>query len=385
MNKRERVLRTLRREEIDYLPSQITFADRTRDAVIHESLGLSEDVTLDDYLENHIVITLTKADYPLFFRNDTALMRELETDGYAKVDEENGVVYDSWGMGIKVGEDGFFCCFHPLQDQQTEEFAAKWMPERIFDAVTSPTLEERVRKWTPPPCDMPGNFDWMKRDIEEHGKESFILPSGYFGIYERAYGMTSIPTLLENMALNPSLVGELFDKITDYKSDIARRMVEFDIDVGHMGDDLGMQHTTFFSPETFRTLLLPCYNRLWGIYKDAGKLMSMHSCGCVEKFLPELVEAGLDLLEPVQPCNNLERIKKDFGDRLTFWGGIDTQELLPYGTPDDIRRDAAQVIRTLGKGGGHIIGPSQEIMNDVPLENIIALIETIKEERASAM
>ena len=178
---------------------------------------------------------------------------------------------------------------------------------------------------------------------------------------------------------------ELFEKITDYKSDVARRMVQFDIDTGHMGDDLGMQHTTFFSPETFHSLLLPCYKRLWGIYKDAGKFMTMHSCGCVEKFLPELVEVGLDILEPVQPCNDLQRIKHDFGDRVTFWGGIDTQQLLPYGTPDEIRRESAQVIRTLGKGGGHIIAPSQEIMNDVPLENIIALLETIREERASAI
>ena len=94
--KRERVNRTIRREEIDHLPSQITFADRTRDKAIHKALGLPAEVSLDDHIGNHMVISLTKHDYPLFFRNDLPLMRELEAEGCAKVDEENHVVYDSW-------------------------------------------------------------------------------------------------------------------------------------------------------------------------------------------------------------------------------------------------------------------------------------------------
>ena len=119
MTKRERVNRTIRREELDYLPSQITFADRTRDKEIHAALGLPADVSLDDHIENHMVISLIKHDYPLFYRNDLKLMRELEAEGIARVDEEQQVVYDSWGMGVRVGSDGFFACFHPLENQQT--------------------------------------------------------------------------------------------------------------------------------------------------------------------------------------------------------------------------------------------------------------------------
>ena len=119
MNREERVLKILKKDAVDYLPSQITFADRTRDEAIHKSLGLPKEQTLDDYLENHLGISLTKADYPLFFRNDIEMMRELEGEGYCKVDVENNVVYDSWGMGIKIGSDGFFACFHPLRDKST--------------------------------------------------------------------------------------------------------------------------------------------------------------------------------------------------------------------------------------------------------------------------
>jgi uroporphyrinogen decarboxylase len=107
----------------------------------------------------------------------------------------------------------------------------------------------------------------------------------------------------------------------------------------------------------------------------------MHSCGNITDYIPDLIEIGLDALEPVQPCMNLEYLKAEFGDRLTLWGGIDTQQLLPFGTPEEVAAEAARVIRILGKGGRHIIAPSQEIMADVPIENIVALLNTIKKER----
>lgn len=385
LTKRERVRRTIRREELDYLPSQITFADRTRDHEIHAALGLPAETTLDEYIENHLLIALTKQDYPLFYRNDLKLMRELEAEGLATVDEEHQVVYDSWGMGIRIGSDGFFACFHPLENQQSEAFAERWMPARIRAAVTAPTLAERIHRYTPPDPDQPGIYDWMQRDIDQHGQRLFVVPSGYFGVFERSYGLISIPTLFESMLAEPALVAELFDKVTEYKLAVSRHLVTMDFDALHFGDDLGTQIGPFFGPQVFRELLKPCYERLFRVGQEAGKFMMMHSCGQVGAFLPELVELGLDVLEPCQPCNDLGQFKERFGARLTFWGGVDTQQLLPFGTPDDIRREARRVIRLLGKGGGHIIGPSQEVMKDVPLANVVALIETIVEERAKAL
>jgi uroporphyrinogen decarboxylase len=309
----------------------------------------------------------------------------LELEGCAKVDEESKVVYDSWGMGIRVGSDGFFACFHPLEKQQTDAFAEKWMPARIRDAVTAPTLEERIRKYTPPDPDQPGIYEWVQRDIDRHGQQSFVFPSGYFGIFERSYGLISIPSLFDSMVTEPNLVAELFEKVTEYKLGVTRHLVTMDLDAMHFGDDLGTQTGPFFAPRLFTTLLKPCYQRLWDVCKEADKSVMMHSCGCVGEFLSDLVEMGLDVLEPCQPCNDLARFKAEYGERLVFWGGIDTQKLLPFGTPNDIRREATQVIRTLGKGGGHIIGPSQEVMKDVPLANVVALIETIVEQRGKTL
>jgi len=196
--------------------------------------------------------------------------------------------------------------------------------------------------------------------------------------------MMSIPTMFETVVSEPKLAEELLEKITDYKIGVAKNFIKMKLDTGHVGDDLGTQNGPFVPPKVFQELLLPQYKRLFKVYKDAGWLMSMHSCGCITKFLPDLIEAGLNVLEPVQPCMDLPYIKKNYGKDLTFWGGIDTQQLLPFGTPADVRREAGATIRLLGKGGGHIIAPSQEVMKDVPLANIVALLETITAERATA-
>jgi uroporphyrinogen decarboxylase len=386
VTKEERVRRLFNRQEVDYLPSQITFADRTRDNATHEGLGLPADQTIDEYLENHIAFALTKADHPLFFRNDRKMMHELEKDGWCSFDEEGKICYDSWGMGIQVDSDGFSAVFNPLSEKRSKEFVEKWMPPRIHEACLADTLEERIKLWTPPDPNQEGNYDWMVRDFKTLSGDYFVIPSGYFGLYERAYGVIGIPQMLEGMAGYPSVIEVLLDKITEYRIAVAQNIVKLGLfEVGQMGDDLGQQRMPFFSPTMFKDIFLPRYKELWGVFKKEGMKMVMHSCGNVTVFLPDLIEAGLDVLEPVQPCMDIHELKDEFGKDLIFWGGIDTQELLPFGTPDEIKDHVQETIRTLGRGGGHLIGPSQEVMKDVPLDNIIVLVKTIIEERESVL
>jgi len=135
----------------------------------------------------------------------------------------------------------------------------------------------------------------------------------------------------------------------------------------------------------FREYVLPRLKRAWQPYNDAGIPIILHSCGCLTDFIPDLLAIGLRVLEPVQPCMDLGMLKREFGKDLVFWGGIDTQTFLPFGTPDQVKEMARRTIRTLGKGGGHIIAPSQEVMNDVPIANVKALVETIVEERQTVL
>jgi uroporphyrinogen decarboxylase len=155
--------------------------------------------------------------------------------------------------------------------------------------------------------------------------------------------------------------------------------------IGHYGDDLGGQTTTMMSKDMFKKHIKPRIARVWRIFKDAGLPVILHSCGHITEFIPDLIDIGLDVLEPTQPVMDLNYRKKEYGKYITFWGGIDTQGVLPRGTPEDVKKLASETIHILGKGGGHIIAPAQEIMNDVPIENVKALVETIVSERQKVL
>jgi len=384
MTKEERVLRVIRGQDVDYLPSQITFSDRTRDKEISRALGLESPADLDGYLENHLFLTLSGHDKTLFYRNDRKEMARLQGMGFCGTDWERHTVYDAWGMGIQVGSYGFFACFHPLQKKATSEIAAR-MPPDVNREVLFQDIDQAVGNYRAPDITRAGLFDDMKRDLREHSGDFLVVPSGYFGIYERGYGLMGFAEFMSNMAASPKVVHDLLDKITDYRVEYARKVVEMGFKVAHHGDDLGTQTGPLFSKAMFRQFVLPRLKRAWQPYNDAGIPIILHSCGCLVDFLPDLIDIGLRVLEPVQPCMDLAYLKKEFGKDLVFWGGIDTQTFLPFGTPQQVKKMARKTIRTLGKGGGHIIAPSQEVMNDVPIANVKALVETIIEERETVL
>ena len=384
MTKEERVLRVIKGEEVDYLPSQITFSDRTRDREISEALGLAGPDELEAYLENHICITLSYHDKPLFFRNDREEMERLKALGFCGTHWDAKRVYDAWGMGIEVGSDGFFACFHPLQKKAGPE-VAQFMPPDVNAEVLYQDIEDAVANYNAPDITRDRIFEEMVRDLEEQSGEFLVMPSGYFGIYERAYALMGFQEFMLNLTLKPKAVHDLLEKITKYKVEYAKKVVEMGFKVAHHGDDLGTQVGTFFSKGMFREFVLPYLKEAWQPYNDAGIPIIMHSCGCLTDFIPDLLEIGLRVIEPVQPCMDLAYLKKEFGKDLVFWGGIETQEVLPFGTPEQVRELARATIRVLGKGGRHIIAPSQEVMNDVPIANVKALVETIVEERQTVL
>ncbi len=380
MTNEERVLRVINGQDVDYLPSQITFSDRTRDAAIAEALGLASAEELDGFLENHLHLALTMHDKPLFFRNDKSEMARLASMGFAGSDWDRGVVYDAWGMGVQVGSDGFFSCFHPLC-KPADSVAAERMPPDVNREVLFQDVEDAVASYTAPEISRAGMFDEMAADLARYSGDYLVVPACYCGIWERAYGLMSFQEFMLNIGLKPRVIHDLLDKITDYKVAVAERIVELGFKVAHHGDDLGTQQGTFFSKEMFREFILPRLKRAWQPYNDAGIPIMLHSCGCITDYIPDLLEIGLRVLEPVQPCMDLRYLKREFGEHLVFWGGIETQNLLPFGTPEQVKQMARETIRTLGAGGGMIIGPSQEVMNDVPIANVKALVETIIEER----
>ena len=155
-----------------------------------------------------------------------------------------------------------------------------------------------------------------------------------------------------------------------------------EIDGVLLGSDWGSQRGLLMSPEVWDDMIRPGEQKDYDLIHGYGKDVWVHSCGDVHVLIPRLIEMGLDVLNPVQPeCMDIAELKASFGDRLTFWGGLSTQQTLPFGTPDQVRAEARKVRDRMRTGGGYIFSPAQSIQGDVPVENILALREVAREGR----
>ena len=155
-----------------------------------------------------------------------------------------------------------------------------------------------------------------------------------------------------------------------------------EIDGVLLGSDWGSQRGLLMSPEMWDEMIRPGEQREYELVHSYGKDVWLHSCGDIQVLIPSLIEIGVDVLNPVQPeCMDIRMLKENYGDRLTFWGAISTQQTLPYGTPDEVRKEARRVRDLMSKNGGYIFSPSQDIQRDVPVENVMALLEVAREKK----
>jgi uroporphyrinogen-III decarboxylase len=137
------------------------------------------------------------------------------------------------------------------------------------------------------------------------------------------------------------------------------------------------------SPQMWRDVFKPRIGKMFKAFRklNPGIKLAWHSCGSIVPIIPDFIELGLDILNPIQPmAQGMDAgfLKKTYGDRLAFFGGIDIQQLLPFGTPEEVKRNVKEKISILGKGGGYIVAPAHNIQLDTPLENIFALFEAVK-------
>jgi len=382
-NKEDRVLRVIEKKEVDFLPSQINFADRSRHGEISSALGLDSEDMLDEYLENHFLLTFTLQDKPMIYKDVVDEINNLQKLGFAIPDWPNNIVYDQWGIGYTVGVGSFFITYHPLQ-QKNFDIDLKFIPDRLKEAVMTKDITKAVDNYSCPDPDFPGNFTDWENDLKKYSGEFLVWPSGYGGIYERSYHLIGWEEFMTYIASDRRLIENILDKVTEYKIEIAKKTIELGFKIGHAGDDLGTQASGFFSENMFKNIFLPRLKEYWDVFNKAGIPIMFHSCGNLLQYLPDLIGIGLKILEPCQPCMDLKYLKREYGKDLVFYGGIDTQRL-PHLSPGQAREMVKETINILGKGGGYIIAPSQEIMNDVPVENIRAMVETIKVERVNVL
>lgn len=203
------------------------------------------------------------------------------------------------------------------------------------------------------------------------------------GIFEFSWGVRGFERFLTDLAAEPDIACAIMDRFTDiYIANVTRVLeaAEDEIDMVYTYDDVGMQTGLLLSPGMWREYILPRHRRLNAAIRQFDVKIMYHSCGAVYPLINEFVEEmGIDVLNPIQPrAEGMDpaRIKRTFGDRLSFYGAIDIQETMPHGTPQDVRDEVRERCRTLGRGGGYIMATAHYMQADTPLDNILALYHT---------
>jgi hypothetical protein len=181
---------------------------------------------------------------------------------------------------------------------------------------------------------------------------------------------------------NPKFIHEIMDEYTKVNIEVIKRLAEAGVDIVMFGDDLGYKEKGFFSLKVFREFILPYHKRMYGTCKKNGILVVLHSCGKIDQYLPDLVDAGLNCIQSLEATAgvDLAGLKESLGDRLCFMGGLDSSGILTSGTPEDVDKNVRSTIKKAGKNGGYFVGPSHDILN-IPWDNILAMRAAIEKYR----
>lgn len=290
----------------------------------------------------------------------------------------DGTQLDEWGVGRKLvemtnGAQLFEVTYSPWEDLDPED----------IDLDSYPWPDPRA----------PGMTAGLEREAQELYETGMALMGRFGGpILEIGAYLRGYQQWLMDLVIYPQFTRELLEHIADIQ--IALDLAGIEAAGEYLsvfklsGEDLGMQDRPLFSMQVWREVLLPPLERRWRAARQAldmhaphAKTM-LHSDGAIRPFLPDIIACGVEVIDPVQGvCAGMELsgLKSDFGNKLSFHGGVDTQYTLPFKSADEVRKEAVRVIRELGPGGGLILGPSHFIQSDVPPENIVAICQAATE------
>ena len=263
-----------------------------------------------------------------------------------------------------------------------DEFGVVWnrTVDKDIGVVAEYQLKGRsLEGYTLPDPRDPRRYEALPAFLAAH-PERFRFVSVGFSLFERAWSLRSMPELMVDMLEAPEFVDELLDALVQFDLGVVEEVLKHDIDGVLFGDDWGHQNGLLFGARLWRRFIKPRLALLYPAVKRAGKAVLIHCCGKVQELFPELIELGLDVFNPFQPeVMDPYQTKRQFGGRLTFYGGMSVQKILPHGTPQQVRDEARRLMDEVGRGGGYIIAPSHDMPGDIPLENMLAFIHAVRE------
>ena len=294
---------------------------------------------------------------------DTRRIGGMPTPPTSHCRKENGVMYDSWGIGYREIDGRLEICENPLRDGTIDEMMAYEFPD--------PEKVDRKLIQT-----------WASQAEMLHRQTDYAVVAEHpvLGVFELGCWMFGFDDYLYRLAGEPEMVHAFSRRVLDYQKkviDIYYGALGRYIDCTTSGDDFGTQNGPFMSNAMFQEFIYPYLKERVSYTKQyTDAFYKHHTCGSVYSFIPMLIECGVDILNPIQPgvyMMECERLKTEFGDRLTFWGGIDTQHLLNEGTEQDVKDAVKHILSIMDQNGGYILSPAHTIQYDVPAQNLIAL------------
>lgn len=353
MNSRERVVTALRRKPPDRTPFDFAlgFSPYQLDQFKARTGQDDPDAYFDtDARGAHLDATRLSTDFSRYHPN-------LPPNG--RVDE--------WGIG-HIPTDSIDP-YHAHLEGFAYPMAGLTTVQEVMD-YPLPDIEAEYRY---------ARFAEKVRRIQDHG----LAAVGHMAvtIFEVAWYMRSMEQLLMDFVDDGDFAAALLDRITAKRCIQAARYAEIGPDVIMLGDDVGTQRAMLLRPALWRRWLKPRLADVIAAIRRVrpDQIVAYHSDGNMADVIPDLIEIGVDVLNPVQPeCMDPFALKRQYGDRLSFWGTLGTQTTFPFGSPDDVRRDVRERIAVIGRGGGLMLAPTHMVEPEVPWENIVAYVDEVK-------
>ena len=374
MTHRQRVKAALNHQEPDLVPLDLGTGGNTSPVPeVYEGLCALYGLDYELRLVPHMM-RLAMVDERILqdLDIDTRPIYMHPTPGRTRPCSEPGHFYDEWGV--------------KWREYNANGVLYREVAESPLEGATVRDLDNY--EWWPDPLDV-DRYQGLRAHAEHMYRETDYALIGcpaLNSVWERAYILCGFSRMLEGLATDPEFVHAVFRKITDLiKASLGQYLSQVGpyIEVVKMGDDLGGQDNSLMSPATYRKTIKPYHQELFEFIKaHTPARVFLHSCGAVYKLLPDLIEAGVEILNPVQVSAkgmDTQRLKAEFGRRLAFWGAIDTQHVLPHGSPEDVRAEVRRRILDLAPAGGYVVAPVHNIQGDVPAANVISLYRSARD------
>ncbi len=264
----------------------------------------------------------------------------------------------------------------------TDDFGVTWNRSGVdkdIGVVDEPVIDEPDISLYPSPYLNEARIREECERLLATKEDKFCFAGIGFSMFERMWSYLGMEDALVYMLTEPEFVHELLDKILEFNLKVIDIFNEYPFDGIYFGDDWGQQKGMIMGAPLWREFIKPRMEAMYKRAKQNGKFVLQHSCGDIQEVFEDLIEIGLDCYQTVQPeIYDLKEIKARYGDRLCFWGTISTQQALPCLSPSEIETVIENTVSVMRKGGGFIIAPTHAIPQDVPAENVMAMLEYFK-------